>query len=53
MGMNMVQFQKGLSLAEFIQRYGSEDACEQALFKSRWPQGWGCPKCECDQSCTF
>jgi ribosomal protein L37AE/L43A len=53
MGMNMVQFQKGLSLAEFIKRYGSEEACEKALFASRWPQGWHCPKCDCEQSCTF
>lgn len=53
MGMNMVQFQKGLSLAEFIKRYGSEDACEKALFASRWPRGWRCPKCDCEQSCTF
>jgi ISXO2-like transposase domain/Transposase zinc-ribbon domain len=53
MGMNRVQFQKGLSLAEFIERYGSEEACEQALFNSRWPQGWCCPRCGCDLSCCF
>lgn len=53
MGMNMVQFQKGLSLADFIKRYGSEEACEKALFASRWPQGWRCPECNCERSCTF
>lgn len=52
MGMNMVQFQKGLSLADFIKRYGSEEACEKALFASRWPQGWRCPECGYDRSCT-
>jgi transposase-like protein len=53
MGMNMVQFQKGLSLGEFMKRYGSEEACETELFRSRWPQGWRCPECNCERSCTF
>jgi hypothetical protein len=52
-GMNRVQFQKGLSLADFIKHYGSEHACEKALFASRWPQGWRCPRCDCERSCTF
>jgi transposase-like protein len=53
MGMNMVQFQKGLSLGDFVKQYGSEDACEAALFRSRWPQGWRCPECDCERSCSF
>lgn len=53
MGMNMVQFQKGLSLSDFIKRYGSEEACEKALHASRWPHGWRCPECDCERSCTF
>ena len=31
MGMNRVQFQKGLSMAEFLERYGTEGKCHAAL----------------------
>ncbi|MDO5290374.1 MAG: IS1595 family transposase, partial [Pseudomonadota bacterium] len=31
MPINPIQFQAGLSLPEFMQRYGSEQQCEQAL----------------------
>ena len=39
MTMNRVQFQPGLSMAEFMDRYGSDDKCEAALIDSRWPAG--------------
>jgi transposase-like protein len=45
MAMNRIQFQPGLSMPEFLQRYGSEEQCEQALQAARWPQGFRCPKC--------
>jgi len=45
MAMNRVQFQRGLSMAEFVERYGSEDKCEAALIASRWPRGFACPAC--------
>ncbi|HRO58866.1 MAG TPA: IS1595 family transposase [Burkholderiaceae bacterium] len=45
MAMNRVQFQPGLSMAEFMERYGSEDKCEAALVASRWPAGFACPNC--------
>ena len=45
MAMNQVQFQKGLSLTEFLSSYGSEELCERALERSRWPCGFSCPKC--------
>jgi transposase-like protein len=45
MPMNRVQFQKGLSLPEFMERYGSEAQCEQALIAARWPSGFVCPRC--------
>ena len=38
-----VQFQKGQSLAEFTDRYGSEEQCRAALFQARWPQGFSVP----------
>ena len=45
MARNGVQFQKGLSMAEFNRRYGSEELCHAALVTMRWPDGFVCPKC--------
>jgi Zn ribbon nucleic-acid-binding protein len=45
MPMNRVQFQPGLSMFEFLQRYGSEEKCEAAVEAARWPQGFACPRC--------
>jgi ribosomal protein L37AE/L43A len=53
MKMNRVQFQAGLSMAEFMDRYGSDDKCEAALIESRWPAGFACPACGCGQSSAF
>ena len=53
MAMNRVQFQPGLSMSEFFERYGTEEKCEAALFASRWPSGWRCPVCQCATSTTF
>jgi ribosomal protein L37AE/L43A len=53
MSINRVQFQKGLSIAEFLERYGSEDKCHAALVALRWPDGFICPDCGCTQHCTF
>ena len=36
---------RGLSEAEFRQRYGTEAACRAALFQLRWGKGWVCPAC--------
>jgi ribosomal protein L37AE/L43A len=47
MTMNRVQFQAGLSMAEFLQLYGTEDLCRSALEQMRWPNGFRCPRCEC------
>jgi len=33
------------SLAEFCRHFFDEDACVQALFRSRWPDGYRCPGC--------
>lgn len=43
--MNQVQFQAGLSMAQFIQQYGTEAKCYRALYRSRWPRGFRCPTC--------
>ena len=45
MAMNQVQFQAGLSMAQFIQQYGTEAKCYRSLYRTRWPQGFRCPKC--------
>lgn len=50
MPMNRVQFQIGLSLADFQSQYGTEEQCESALFASRWPEGWRCTRCNCSRS---
>lgn len=42
---NEVQFQKGLSMAEFHRLYGTEEQCHAALVKMRWPDGLVCPRC--------
>ncbi len=43
--MNMVQFQAGLSMSDFMKRYGTEAKCRRTLFRSRWPKGFRCPAC--------
>lgn len=45
MPMNRVQFQPGLSMKAFLQRYGSDEQCEAALLQARWPDGFVCPNC--------
>jgi hypothetical protein len=45
MSMNRVQFQPGLSLAEFERQYGTQEQCEAAVRGWRWPRGFSCPRC--------
>jgi ribosomal protein L37AE/L43A len=45
MKMNRVQFQSGLSMPEFLERYGTEAKCRAALEAARWPAGFVCPSC--------
>jgi transposase-like protein len=42
---NSIQFQKGLSLPAFLRLYSTEEQCEAALEKARWPDGFRCPRC--------
>ncbi len=53
MSRNTVQFQKGMSLYDFMKRFGSEALCRKALFKWRWPQGFVCPECGGTSYCTL
>ena len=43
MARNRIQFQKGYSLVQFMDEYGSEEKCTEALFRWRWPNGFVCP----------
>lgn len=45
MPQNRIQFQHGMSLREFLDRYGTEPQCEAALERARWPTGFVCPEC--------
>jgi hypothetical protein len=45
MAINGIQFQKGLSLAAFLRDYGTEEQCEAAFIKARWPRGFICSRC--------
>ena len=46
MSMNRIQFQHGLSLPRFLADYGTEVQCAQALERTRWPEGFRCPRCQ-------
>lgn len=53
MSKNKIQFQKGLSLTDFLKEYGTEEQCFEAVVKLRWPNGFQCPKCECREHCRL
>lgn len=53
MAINGIQFQKGLSLKDFLASYGSEAQCEAHLEQLRWPAGWCCPRCGAQRSSQF
>ncbi len=53
MPMNRVQFQPGLSMFEFMQRYGTEEKCEAAVAAMRWPDGFRCPRCSGAEAWSF
>jgi hypothetical protein len=53
MAQNKVQFQKGLSLPDFLKLYGTEDLCFQALFDWRWPKGFRCSDCGSTKYCQL
>jgi len=44
---------KGLSEAEFRERFGTEEACRQALFEMRWRDGLTCPGCGGSSFCRL
>lgn len=53
MTMNRVQFQAALTFGEFVERFGTEDGCEQELLAQRWPEGFECPCCGSGEYSSF
>ncbi len=53
MPRNLIQFQKGLSLHEFLNQYGQEEQCREALHRLRWPNGFVCPECGHHTGCAL
>jgi transposase-like protein len=49
--MNRIQFQSGMSLNDFLEEYGEEEQCQEALENARWPQGFVCPACSSASFC--
>lgn len=45
MARNPIQLQKGMSLDELHEKYGTEEKCAAALKAWRWPDGFVCPHC--------
>jgi transposase-like protein len=44
---------RGLSEAEFRERFGTEEACRRALYDMRWREGLACPACGHRGSCQL
>ncbi len=46
MAMNEVQNERGLSMLEFFDGYGSQEECEALVRGWRWPEGFACLCCQ-------
>lgn len=53
MAQNRIQFQRSLSLPEFMARYGTQAQCEAALEQARWADGFRCPRCGGQAHCVL
>ena len=53
MATNRVQFQPGLSLPAVLKQDGTQAACEEALLRARWPNGFACPHCAASACSRF
>jgi len=51
MARNRIQFQKGLSEAQFEALYGDEARCWRQVVTWRWPEGFECPACGGNAHC--
>ena len=53
MAMNRIQFQRGLSMPDFMRCFGTEAQCAAALELARWPDGFVCARCESTAHCVL
>jgi transposase-like protein len=53
MAMNLIQFQRGMSLPEFQRSFGTVAQCTEALRVARWPNGFRCPRCGAAEHCRL
>lgn len=53
MAKSAVQFQRGISLRDFLNQYGGEEQCRQVLYRLRWRQGFVCPACGNTTGCAL
>ena len=53
MPKNTIQFQKGLGLHEFLEKYGSEEQCRQALYQLPLANGICLPECGNTTGCEL
>ena len=53
MAFNQIQFQHGMSIPEFLQCFGTEAPCAEAVKQSRWPVGFRCPRCDSADHCVL
>ena len=44
MAYNLIQFQHGMSIPDFLARFGTEVQCTEAVRLARWPNGFRCPR---------
>lgn len=45
MSRDQIHFQAGMSMRAFLDAYGTEEKCLEAVFSARWPGGFECPMC--------
>ena len=44
---------KRISIQDFTRKYATEGDCHTYLAKTRWPEGFICPKCGCQRHCQL
>ena len=53
MADDSMYFQHGLGFEEFLEHYGTEEQCFDALYRWRWTGGFRCPHCSHGRYCQL
>ena len=53
MADDSIRIQHELSFSEFLEHYGTEEQCFDALYRWRWPAEFRCPHCGHDRFCQL